>query len=193
MTAGGDQLSGADAVQAAALATYEEICRSYHAIDEFRMKLLGLLPLASLVSVFLIDRNSLVAHAGTPASSGSELVGFAAIFAAMLTLALFLYEVRGIQRTHSLITEGKHIEEQLGIRHGQFHVCEQEHARSPLRALNAKFIACLIYALVFAGWFFLALRVGFGIHAGTCVIWTTVTGLAIAALTYLAVRKLTPA
>jgi hypothetical protein len=46
---------------------------------------------------------------------------------------------------------------------------------------------------VFAGWFFLALRVGFGIHAGTCVIWTTVTGLAIAALTYLAVRKLTPA
>ncbi|MCA1576672.1 MAG: hypothetical protein LC794_04825 [Acidobacteria bacterium] len=30
------------------LAAYEEVCNSYHAIDDFRTKLLGILPIASL-------------------------------------------------------------------------------------------------------------------------------------------------
>lgn len=38
------------------LAAYEEICRSYHAIDEFRMKLLGLLPFTSLAAILLLER-----------------------------------------------------------------------------------------------------------------------------------------
>jgi len=177
---------------AATLATYAEICKSYHAIDDFRMKLLGLLPLASLVGVFLLDSSKVLARVAESKEAGNELVGFAAIFAAMLTLALFLYEVRGIQRSHNLITEGKHLEELLGIRHGQFHVCEEEHKNSSLRALNAKLIACLIYSLVFAGWFFITLRFGFGVQAGTCVVWTSVSGLVIGAITYFFVRKLTP-
>jgi len=180
-----------DVIQSAMLAAYAEICKSYHAIDDFRMKLLGLLPLASLVGVFLIDKDKLLASS-TKTGAGSELVGFAAIFAAMLTLALFLYEVRGIQRCHNLITEGKHLEELLGIGHGQFHVCEEEHEHSSLRALNAKFVACIIYSLVFAGWCFITLRFGFGEETRTCVLWATGTGLVIAAITYSLVRKLTP-
>lgn len=82
------------------LAVYEEICRSYHAIDEFRMKLLGLLSLASLLGVLLIGKTDLLAN--VTQGEGNELLGFAAIFASMLTLALFGYEVRGIQRSHSL-------------------------------------------------------------------------------------------
>jgi hypothetical protein len=123
---------------------------------------------------------------------GNELLGFAAIFAAMLTLALFGYEVRGIQRTHNLITEGKHLEEILGIGHGQFHVCEEEHARSPIRALNAKVIASVIYSLVLAGWLFIALRFGFGMESHTCVLWATATGIVIAGLNWYLVRWLTP-
>jgi hypothetical protein len=97
------------------------------------MKLLGLLPLASLVSVLLIGKSDLLATLAE--GRGNELLSFAAIFAAMLTLALFGYEVRGIQRTHNLITEGKHLEEILGIGHGQFHVCVYtEPARHFLRA-----------------------------------------------------------
>jgi hypothetical protein len=129
------------------LAAYAEICKSYHAIDDFRMKLLGLLPLASIVAVAFLDTSKILATA--PHDRSSELISFAAIFAAMLTLALFGYEVRGIQRSHNLITEGKHLEQLLGVRHGQFHVCEEEHASSPLRALNAKLMACVIYSLVF--------------------------------------------
>jgi hypothetical protein len=177
--------------QAAVLAAYAEISKSYHAIDDFRMKLLSLLPLASLVGVFLIDKNALLAGPAGTGAVANELVGFAAIFAAMLTLALFGYEVRGIQRCHNLITEGKHLEELLGIGHGQFHICEEEHAGSSLRALNAKFIACVVYSLVFAGWLFIALRFGLGEETRTCVLWATGTGLVIAAITYLSVRKLT--
>ncbi len=175
--------------EAALLATYAEICRSYHAIDEFRMKLLGLLPLASLVSVLLLGKTDLLAD--LTSGEGNELLGFAAIFAAMLTLALFGYEVRGIQRSHSLITEGKHLETLLGIGHGQFHVCEEEHAHSPIRALNAKLIACVIYSLVLAGWLFIALRFGFGVETHTCVLWATGTGVVIAGFNYYLVRKLT--
>ena len=171
------------------LAAYEEICKSYHAIDDFRMKLLGLLPLASLVGVLLIGKTDLLAD--LTHGEGNELLGFAAIFAAMLTLALFGYEVRGIQRCHNLITEGKHLEQQLGIGHGQFNVCEEEHAHSPLRALNAKLIACVIYSLVLAGWLFIALRFGFGIETHTCVLWAIASGLVVAGLNYFLVRKLT--
>jgi len=55
---------------------------------------------------------------------------FASILAALLTLALFGYEVRGIRRSDHLITEGMHLEQQLGITHGQFHVCESEHSNA---------------------------------------------------------------
>ena len=45
----------ADGSKSAFLAAYSEVCKSYHAIDDFRMKLLGALPLASLVGIFLLD------------------------------------------------------------------------------------------------------------------------------------------
>jgi len=179
--------------QQALLVAYSEVSKSYHAIDEFRMKLLGFLPLASLVGVFLIDKDKLLAASAVPGSGGNELLGFAAIFAAMLTLALFGYEVRGIRRCHNLITEGKHLEEELGIGHGQFHVCEEEHqnAETFLQPLNAKLIACFVYSLVFAGWFFIALRFGFAQTASTCVMSATAIGVVIASISYALVRKLT--
>ena len=185
-----EQKSAYDIDHSAMLAAYAEICKSYHAIDEFRMKLLGLLPLASIIGLVLVGRDHLI---GDQASAiGSELVGFVAIFAGMLTLALFGYELRGIQRTHSLITEGKHVEEILGIRHGQFHICEEEHKRSPLRGLNAKFVACVVYSMVFVAWVFIALRFSFGIETMTCVLWTIGAGVVIAIITSIVVWKLTP-
>jgi hypothetical protein len=178
--------------KAALLAAYEEICRSYHAIDEFRMKLLGLLPLASLVAVFLVDKNGVLG--GTqPGEAQRDLIGFAAIFAAMLTLALFGYELRGIQRCHNLIEEGVHVEELLGIGHGQFHVCAEEHADPTrvTRVLNAKLGACVIYSLVFSGWLFMGLRFGAGLHTGTCAASAAVLGALAAFVAYRGVAKMT--
>jgi len=154
------------------------------------MKLLGLLPLASIIGLVLVGKDHLIGHEASVV--GSELMGFVAIFGGMLTLALFGYELRGIQRCHNLITEGKHVEASLGIEHGQFHICEKEHHGSALRGLNAKLVACFVYPLVAVAWLFIALRFAFGIETMTCVLWAGGIGLAIAGITYYSVSKLTP-
>ena len=175
----------------ALLAAYGELCRSYHAIDDFRMKLLGTLPLASLIGVFLLNSNAVLVSPS--ASASRDLIGFGAIFAGLLTVALFSYELRGIRRCHNLILEGRHLETQLGIGHGQFHVCMEEHNNqaSVTAALNAKFAACTIYSLVFSGWLFIALRFGFDVTTQTCAVCAVLVGATLAAVTYGAVRHLT--
>ena len=177
----------------ALLAAYSELCTSYHAIDDFRMKLLGLLPFASLVGLILLDRGQMMS--GMATGVGREVIGFSALFASALTLSLFSYEIRGIRRCHNLFTEGTHLEELLGIGHGQFHICSEEHTETSklIQASNSKFAACTIYSLVFAGWLFIALRFGFGIETRTCSLWAVVAAAVIASLTYLGVRKWTAA
>ncbi|HEY0428465.1 MAG TPA: hypothetical protein VGC76_11850 [Pyrinomonadaceae bacterium] len=174
------------------LAAYSEVCRSYHAIDDFRTKLLGFLPLTSLAGIFLLDTSKMIPSQGF---ISHELFGFAAIFAASLTLALFGYEIRGMQRTHHLVREGTHLEEQLRIGHGHFHVCKGEHDNSSAIAniFNAKMLASVIYSVVFAAWLFIALRLGFGIGTLTCSICAVVVGLFLAVCVSFIIRKLIPA
>lgn len=160
------------------LATYSEICRSYHAIDDFRTKLLGFLPLTSLVGLFILDSGNLLS---IQSLISNEILGFAAIFATLLTLSLFGYEIRSIQRTDHLIREGKHLERELGIWHGHFNLCEEEHAdTATTKIFNSKVIACVIYSVVFSAWLFIALRLGFGINTLTCYLSATVIGLVVA-------------
>jgi hypothetical protein len=174
------------------LAAYTEICKSYHAIDDFRTKLLGFLPLTSLAGVFLLDTNKMLSFQNI---LSNELLGFAAIFAALLTLALFGYEVRGMQRTHHLVREGKHLEEELGIGHGHFHICLEEHddALGISNIFNAKTLASVIYSVVFAAWLFIALRLGFGINTLTCSFCAVIIGFILALCVSLIVKKLIPA
>lgn len=161
---------------------YEEICKSLQAIDEFRMKLLGLLPLASLVGIFVVSRSDSLFS--TPSfSSGTslnDLVAFIGIFAATFTLALFVYEIRGILRCHDLIYRGCKIEETLEI-FGQFRVCQDEHEKAKKSNkhffFNAKVAACFIYSLVFAAWIFLALHHGFGLKIPHCTLAALLSGL----------------
>lgn len=40
------------------LAVYSEICKSYQAIDDFRTKLLGLLPFTSLAGIALLSKDA---------------------------------------------------------------------------------------------------------------------------------------
>lgn len=174
------------------LAVYSEVCKSYHAIDDFRTKLLGFLPLTSLAGIFLLDPSKMLSSQ-SPISN--ELFGFAAIFAAALTLALFSYEVRGMQRTSHLVTEGKHLEEGLGIKHGLFHVCVEEHSNSLVisKIFNAKILASVIYSVVFTAWLFIALRLGFSIDVLTCSIFALGVGLLLAVGVSLFVQRLVPA
>lgn len=157
------------------LAAYEEVCNSYHAIDEFRTKLLGILPIASLAGILLLGKDNLFQSDWFY----QRLVGFASFFAAAFTLALFLFEIRGILRCHHLIVRGAKLETELDVK-GQFYVCSKQHVDSAgsiiERTFNAKVAASAVYSLVFAAWLFLALRFTFGIHLVGCGLTATIIG-----------------
>jgi hypothetical protein len=182
----------------ALIAAYGEICKSYHAIDDFRMKLLGLLPFTSLAAILLVNKDALLSS--MPAD-GSELFGFAAVFAAAFTLTLFVYEVRGILRCDGLIKRGKEIEDWLGI-HGQFWQCEAESKSESgqrirlsrvAKLFNTTVAACLVYSFVFSAWVFLALRYGYGLKFFGCAATAVLLGALIGLGAYSVVRRAVPA
>lgn len=183
----------------ALLTVYSEICKSYQAVDDFRTKLLGFLPLTSLVSIFILNPGSVPAIEDL---LSNELLGFASIFAALLTLALFGYEVRGIRRSDELIRAGTGIEKKLDI-YGQFHVCRDAQGAAKKSAeiailqkflanFNSKLLACIIYSVVFAAWVFLALRLGSGFTTFTCYKYAAIAGLLLALGVYQLVSEHIP-
>jgi hypothetical protein len=177
------------------LSIYQEICKSIHDVDDFRMKLLGLLPLTSLVGIFALGNNSLSAP---QTSESKRLIAFIGIFAASLTLSLFIYEIRGILRCHDLILSGREIEELLGVK-GQFHVCMEEHkckkegkdwTERANNFFDAKLAACVIYSTVLTAWIFTALHFGFGLTIPYCTFLALGIGLFIGLGTFFFVRRL---
>jgi hypothetical protein len=160
------------------LAAYAEVCNSYHAVDDFRAKLLGILPIASLAGILLVSDKSPLLDGKT-----QQLIGFGSAFAAAFTLALFLFEIRGILRCHNLIERGRDLESALAVK-GQFHVCADQHraatSNKPERFFNAKVAASVIYSLVFAAWLFMALRFSLGLHVVGCGLTAIAVGVLLA-------------
>jgi hypothetical protein len=126
------------------LKTYEELCISYRAIDDFRAKLLTLLPLATGGGIFFLA--NLLKDETRPLFFPIGIFGFVA------TLGLFSYEIYGIKKCHALLKTGAQLEDSLGIA-GQF----KNRPRAVLRVINEPFAAGLIYPAVLAAWTFLAL------------------------------------
>jgi uncharacterized protein len=92
--------------------SYQQICNSYHNISDFRAKLLALLPLATGAGGILLLREREQVRA----------LGPIGLFGVVVTAGLFMYEVRGIQRCHTLERQAGVLEQrlQLGTRLGQF-------------------------------------------------------------------------
>ena len=128
----------------AQLRVYEQLCHSYRAIDDFRAKLLGFLPLATGTGLFL-----LLTERATIASARPffQPIG---IFGIVITLGLFSYEIYGIKKCTYLIAAGKKLEEDLGVKNGQF-------KWRPTRLIDERFASGLIYPAVVAAWTFLTL------------------------------------
>jgi hypothetical protein len=133
------------------LAIYERVCDSYHNIDDFRMKLLGLLPIATGTGVFfLLNAN---AKSIDSDASGRVAAAFAAIgfFGFLFTVGLYAYELFGIKRCHYLIETGRRLERDLSI-WGQF-----RSRPSDLAGFVAEpFATSVIYPGSLAAWLFLA-------------------------------------
>jgi hypothetical protein len=127
------------------LKAYEELCTSYRAIDDFRAKLLGFLPLATGTGIFLLFNNLPTKVKAFSLPLG--ISGFA------ITLGLLSYEIYGIKKCHALIEAGKHLEDSLHI-DGQF----RERPQNVARVINEPFAAGIVYPTVLAAWTYLALH-----------------------------------
>jgi hypothetical protein len=74
---------------------YSEICKSHSAITDFRAKLLALLPIASGSGIFFL----LTKRSEPIDTTYLSVIG---LFGFLVTLALFIYELRGIQHCKAL-------------------------------------------------------------------------------------------
>jgi hypothetical protein len=129
---------------------YGQLCDSYRAIDDFRAKLLGLLPLASGTGIFLLLGN--VVTDPTTSETAKEFLLPIGIFGFLITLGLYLYELHGILKCDHLIKVGQQLERRLAIP-GQF----QGRPHGVAGFINEPFAARIIYPAVLAAWTFLAL------------------------------------
>lgn len=131
------------------LAVYEQLCISYHQIDDFRSKLLALLPFASAAGLFLLLR-----------AAAKPLLVPIGIFGSVVTLGLFSYEIYGIRKCGKLIGAGIKLEKDLGVV-GQFRT-------RPNDFINEPFAAGVIYPAVLASWLLLVLYAS-DIKAALCI------------------------
>jgi hypothetical protein len=122
---------------------YSQLCQSYRAIDDFRAKLLGFLPLATAAGVFALLPKDVELN-----GVRLKFLEPIAVFGVFTTIGLYVYELYGISRCTYLIELGKYLEHKADI-YGQF------RAR-PDRQLNEPFAAAVIYPAVVAAWTFLA-------------------------------------
>jgi hypothetical protein len=139
-----------DADEQAALRTaYQEVCNSYHAIDDIRIGLLGRLPLVSGAGIALLLN---------PQWLNLDQPGVGALypqigaFGFIVSFGLLLYEIRGVQQCCALIMLGRKIEDSLHIKKwGQFTNRAEE-----LIGIAKTSAARLVYPIVLAAWAYVA-------------------------------------
>ena len=129
------------------LSAYNELCTSYRAIDDFRTKLLGFLPLATGAGIFFLVTDK------AKIDFVQSYFGPIGVFGFAITLGLFFYEFYGIKKCTHLIWAGRTLEEQLNIPAGQF----TTRPGGVADFINEPFAAGVIYPAVLAAWTFIAL------------------------------------
>jgi hypothetical protein len=128
---------------------YGEISTSYRAIDDFRTKLLGFLPVATGAGVFLLLNGKIGKDTDT-----SDLKAFLAVAGALgvlFTSGLFAYELHGMKKCHSYIFIGRRIEHMCDVA-GQF--VARPHDLGGF--ISEPLAASLIYPASLAAWAFAA-------------------------------------
>jgi hypothetical protein len=126
------------------LAEYTEVCKSYQGISDFRGKLLALLPIVSGAGIsLLVSKNYSID------SSHLFAVG---IFGALVSLGLFFYELRGIQKCKGLIKLAAQLESALKMEAGQF----SDRPKRLAGFIGAETAGWVVYMTVLSGWLYVA-------------------------------------
>src|SRR4026208_967730 len=92
---------------------YNELCTSYRAIDDFRAKLLGFLPLVTGTGIsFLFEK---IQNSQDIPIETKSLLAAVGVFGALITSGLFSYEIFGIKKCAALIKAGQDLEVSMNI------------------------------------------------------------------------------
>jgi hypothetical protein len=139
---------------------YQEICATHNSIADFRAKLLAFLPIASGSSVFLL--------LGKLNGGDRKLLLAVGLFGFIVTLGLFMYELRGIEDCTALRRHGIAIEEALGVHEdtGQFRYWPGGKGN----LVDEVGAAWIVYVAVLATWIFVALA-GLASYTGDWPKW----------------------
>jgi hypothetical protein len=147
------------------LPAYQAVCNRHQQIDDFRGKLLALLPIASgAAGLLLLSKSDTFNKYLTPIG----IYGFAA------TLGLFVYELYGISNCKHIMDQAGALEVKLGIPEGmrQF----RDRKKDPLHLLIAAEMASwIVYLSVLAGWLYVAGAHGWWHHVSPWYIVISVT------------------
>jgi hypothetical protein len=127
---------------------YDQLCQSYRAIDDFRSKLLGALPIVTGVGIFSMSKQ--LETATTVRWEVKQIYAAVGVFGALVTAGLFAYEIYGINKCGALIRAGREIEHP---HHGQF----KTRPQSTAGVINEPFASGVIYPAVLAAWTYFAL------------------------------------
>jgi hypothetical protein len=93
---------------------YREVCQNHRAITDFRGKLLALLPVVSGVGLYL-----LIFKKASPSDLNPRYLVAIGIFGFVVTVGLFLHEIRAIEKCGELIEVGRSLEVKMGLTSSQ--------------------------------------------------------------------------
>ena len=96
---------------------YKEMCSDIRFTDDISLKLLGLIPLVSGAGILTV----LFAGSGRSRTDAAVLGSFVGIFGAIVTFAVYRWEVRNSQFCAYLNSQVARLESDLGIPPGQSH------------------------------------------------------------------------
>jgi len=127
------------------LAVYAELGNNYRAIDDLRLKLLALLPLATGTGILVFLRNSDV-----DSSAGVAIpVG---VFGMVATVCFYFYELHGVEKCAHYIHRAQLIEQDLEIR-GSF----RERPGAVHKVVSELLPTMVVYPVSLATWLFVTL------------------------------------
>lgn len=127
---------------------YDQLCTSYHSVDDFRAKLLGILPLVSGVAIF-----NLLEKVEKPINLFP--IG---ILGAFTTLGLLIYELKGIQKCTGYIEFGFEIEKTI-LKTSPTHLGHFGSLKTGRKISNVfsePVASAFVYAAVIGAWMFVA-------------------------------------
>lgn len=167
---------------------YTQVCESYRSIDDFRMKLLGLLPVATGAGVLALLSSGKVdlGATGSELEQIQQVLAAVAIFGVAITLGLFAYELHGIVKCGRLIKIGARIERDMGPS-GRFFGQFETRPHRVVGLIDVPFASSVVYPAAVAVWVFVGLV---SLSGWTAVAASAGTLIVLAASAVLACRRL---